>query len=124
MPGLGPYNPEAEPRKESRRTRRLGWGKREFQHCKHVEDKWENNPGGMFNGACGGLLRKNQKKKKRETLTKERKEERSSSVAECCGRGLRVAASLGSTKSSSSPRCAGEAGHGGKQSAHLGFPCR
>lgn len=83
-------------------------------------------PGGMFNGACGGLLRKNQKKKKkkRETLTKERKEERSSSVAECCGRGLRVAASLGSTKSSSSPRCAGEAGHGGKQSAHLGFPCR
>lgn len=59
------------------------------------------------------------KKKKRETnkRKKRRRKKPALEAAGCCGqalRGLRVAASLGSTKSDSSPRCAGGAGRGGQ----------
>lgn len=61
---------------------------------------------------------KKKKKKKRNKQKEEKKKKKPALEAVgCCGqalRGLRVAASLGSTKSDSSPRCAGGAGCGGQ----------
>lgn len=57
MPGLGPCNPEVEPRKESRR-RRLGWRNGSFSIANTLQTSGRIIFGGMFDGACGGLLGK------------------------------------------------------------------
>lgn len=57
MPGLGPCNPETEPRKESRR-RRLGWRNGSFSIANTLQTSGRIIFGGMFDGACGGLLGK------------------------------------------------------------------
>lgn len=118
MPRLGPYNPEAEPRKLSRR-RRLGWGNGSFSIANTLQTSGRIIFGGMFEGACGGLLGKIEKKKKKKEKQKKEKKKKKAALeaAGCCGqalRGLRVAASLSSTKSASSPRCTGGAGRGGQ----------
>lgn len=71
MPRHGPYDPEAEPRKESRR-RRLGWGNGSFSIAHVLQTSGRTILRGMSAGACGGLLGNGENRKRRETETKGR----------------------------------------------------
>lgn len=63
MPRPGPYNPEAEPKGESRH-RRLGWGNGSFSIAVALQGN-KIICGGMLEGACGGLLGKMKKKERK-----------------------------------------------------------
>lgn len=87
MPGLGPYNPEMEPRKESRRGR-LGWGDRSFSTANMLQTSGRTISWGMFEGACGDLLV--ERKKEKHKQKKEKKKKKAAlAAAGCCGQALR-----------------------------------
>lgn len=81
MPRLSPYNPEAEPRAGSWCTR-LGWGNGRFSTENTMQKSRRTTLGGMFEGACGGLLGKMEKIKERNR----NKRQKRVAEAEHCGR--------------------------------------
>lgn len=114
MPRLGPYDPEAEPRKESRR-RRLGWGNGSFSIANTSQTSGRVIFGGCLEGpveACWGKEGKKKKEREKQKQMAEKKKKKAAlEAAGCCGQALQH---LSAARRALPPRRALGAGHGGQ----------